>query len=164
MTGLLQFLPFWMPSVPSKEIQKVQNNAASLILKAAKTDNMTPHFALCTGFQSMLGSNTKFVLFVLALSLLLVLSTVPIYSRFTHPLGHSNLVQTTVYCAFHLSPLCHTVKTGSLTPLEHCGSYFQKTSDFLSQLLPFDEPSRPTFFQYDCLVPVCLVRRFLDSN
>ena len=62
-------------------------------------------FALYTGFQSMLESNTNFVLFVLVPSLILVLSIFPIYSRFTHPLGNSNLPQTSVYCAFHLSTL-----------------------------------------------------------
>ena len=59
--------------------------------------------ALCTGLQSMLESNTNFVLFVLVLSLLLVLSIFPIYSTFTHPLGNSDLLQTSVYCASHLS-------------------------------------------------------------
>ena len=60
-------------------------------------------FARCTGFQSMVGSNTKFLLFVFVLFLLLVLSVFLIYSRATHPLVNSNLPQTAAYCAFHLS-------------------------------------------------------------
>ena len=84
-------------------------------------------FALCTGFQLMLESNTNFVLFVLVLSLLLVLSIFPIYSRFTHPLGNSNLLQTSVYCAFCLSAPGHTVNALSLIQLQHSGTHFQKT-------------------------------------
>ena len=106
-------------------------------------------FALCTGFQSMLESNTNFVLLVLMLSLLLVLSIFPISSRFTHPLGNSEPLQTPVYCAFHLSTLSHTVTALSLTLLQHSGTHFQKTSDFLSQFLPLDQHSRPTFFQHN---------------
>ena len=117
-------------------LQKVQNNAACLILKAPKTDHITPLFALCTGFQSMLESNTNFVLFLLVLSLLLVLSIFPIYSRFTHPLGNSDPLQISVYCAFHLSTLSHTVNALSLTPVQQSGTHFHKTSDFLSQFLP----------------------------
>ena len=109
-------------------------------------------FALCTGFHSMLESNTNFVLFVLVLSLLLVLSIFLIYSWFTHPLGNSNLPQTSIYCAFHLSTLSHTVNTLSLTPLQHSGTHFQKTSDFLSQFLPLDQHSRLTFFQHKDIV------------
>ena len=71
-------------------------------------------FASCTSFRLMLQWNTNFVLFVLVLSLLLVLSIFPIYSRFTHPLGNSNCLQTSVYCAFHLSTLSHMVITLSL--------------------------------------------------
>ena len=91
MTGLLQFLPPRCPQHLLIRVQKVLNNAAHLILT-------TLHliFALCTGFQSVLESNTNFVLFVLVLSLLLVLSIFPIYSRFTHTLGNSNLLQTSV--------------------------------------------------------------------
>ena len=80
----------------------------------------------------------NFVLFVLVLSLVLVLSIFPIYSRFIHPLGNSDLLQTSVYCAFHLSTLSHTVNALSLTPLQHTGTHFKKTSDFLSQFLPLD--------------------------
>ena len=85
--------------------------------------------------QSMLESNTNFVLFVLVLSLLLVLSIFPIYSRFTHPLGNSDLLQAPVYCAFHLSTLRHKVNALSLTPLQRSGTHFQNTSDFLSFFL-----------------------------
>ena len=60
-------------------------------------------FALCTGFQSMLESNTNFVLFDLVLSLLLVLTFFPVYSRFT----------------YRLSTVSHTVNALSLTPLQH---------------------------------------------
>ena len=67
-------------------------------------------FAPCTGFQSMLESNTNCVLFVSVLSLLLVSSTFPIYARFTHSLGNSDRLQTSVYCAFHLSTLGHTIR------------------------------------------------------
>ena len=88
-------------------------------------------FALCAGFQSML-----FVLFASVLSLLLVLSIFLNYSRFTQPLGNSKLLQTSIYCAFHLSTLNHTVNTLSLTSLQNSGTHFQKTSDFLSQFLP----------------------------
>ena len=111
-------------------------------------------FALCTGFQSMLESNTNFVLFVLKLSLLLVLSVFPIYSRFTDPLGNSDLLQTSVYRAFHLSTLSCTVNALSLTLLQHSRTHFQKTSDFLSQFLPLDQHSRPTFFQHKDTVPI----------
>ena len=100
----------------------------------------------------MLESNTNFVLFVLELSLLLVLSIFPVYSRFTPPLGNSDLLQTSVYCAFHLSTLSHTVNALSLTLLQHFGTHFQKTSDFLSQFLPLDQHSRPTFFQHKDIV------------
>ena len=109
-------------------------------------------FALCTGFQPMLESNTNFVLFVLLLSLLLVLSIFLIYSRFTHPLGNSDLLQTSVLCACRLSTLSHTVNALSLTPLQHSGTHFQKTSDFLSQFLPLDQHSRPAFFQHKDIV------------
>ena len=95
----------------------------------------------------MLESNTNFALFVLVLSLLLVLSIFPIYPRFTHPLGNSDLLQTSVYFAFHLSALSHTVNALSRTLLQHSGTHFQKTSDFLSQFLPLDQRLRPTFFQ-----------------
>ena len=94
-----------------------------------------------TSIKLMLESNTNFVLFVLVLSLLLVLSMFPIYSRFTHPLGNSDLLQTSAYCAFHLSTLSHTVNALSLTLVQHSGTHFQKTSDFLSQFLPLDHPA-----------------------
>ena len=109
-------------------LQKVHNNAARFILLI---------FALCTGFQSMLESNTNFVLFVLVLSLLLVLSIFPIYSRFAHPLGDSNLLETSVRCAFHLSTLSHMVNALSLTPLQHSGAHFQKTLDFSQSVSSF---------------------------
>ena len=45
-------------------LQNVQNNAASsLILKAPRTDHITAIFAICTGAQSMLESNSQFLLF-----------------------------------------------------------------------------------------------------
>ena len=61
----------------------------------------------------MLESNKTF--FVLVLSLLLVLSIFPIYSKFTHPLGNSDLLQTSVYSAVHLPTLSHRVSALSLT-------------------------------------------------
>ena len=100
-------------------------------------------FAVCIDVQSMLESNTNFAVFVLVL---LVLSIFPIYSRFTHPLGNSDLLQTSVYCAFHLSTLSHTVNALSLTLVQHSGTHFQKTIDFLSRFLLLDQHSRPTFF------------------
>ena len=109
-------------------------------------------FTLCTGFQSMLESNTNFVVFVLVLPLPWVLSIFPIYPRFTHPLGASDLLQTSAYCAFHLTTSSHTVNTLSLTPLQHSGTHCHKTSDFLSQFLPLDQHSRPTFSQYIVLI------------
>ena len=72
-------------------------------------------FAFCTGFQTMIESNTKCLLFVLVLSLLQVPSIFPIYSRRTHPLGNSNLPTTAVYCAFHLSTPSRSVKAFSYT-------------------------------------------------
>ena len=107
-------------------------------------------FAPWTGFQSMLESNTNFVLFVLVLSLLLVLSIFPVYSRFTQPLDNSDLLQTSVCCSFHLSS--HTVNALSLTPLQRSGTHFRKTSDFLCQFLPVDQHSKPTFFQHKDIV------------
>ena len=92
------------------------------------------------------------------LSLLLVLSFFPSYSSFTHPLGNSDLLQTSVYCAFHLSTLSHTFNTLSLTvtPRQHSGTHFLKTSDYLSQFLSLDQHSRPTFFQYKDLYIVLI--------
>ena len=120
-------------------------------------------FALCTGFQSKLESNTNFVLFVLELSLLLVLSIFPIYSSFTPPLGNSDLLQTSVYCAFHLSTLIHTVNALLLTPLQYSGTHFQKTSDFLSQFFQLDQHSRPTFFQHKDIVLIECVCVFSEQ-
>ena len=116
----------------------VQNNAACLILKAPKTDLITPHHR--TLLWLLIEARIKYKKTLLSLLLLLlVLSIFPIYSRFTHPLGNSDPLQTFVYCAFHLSTLGHTVNALSLTPLQHSGTHFQKTSDFLSQLLPLDQ-------------------------
>ena len=138
-------------------LQKVQNNAARLTLKPLRQTTLHVIFAVCTGFQSMLESNANFVLFVLVLSLLLVLSSFSIYSRFTHPLGNSDLLQTSVYCAFHLSTLSHVVNALSLTPLQHFGTRFQKTSYFLSQFLPLDQHSRLTCFQHkDTILIECV--------
>ena len=120
-------------------LQKVQNNAARLILKAPKTDHINLIFALCTGFQSILESNVNFVLFVLVLSLLLVLSIFPICSRFTHSLGNPNLLQTSV----HTKSYCERSFSYTAPTL---GTHFRKTSNFLSQLLPLAQHSRFTFF------------------
>ena len=136
-----------MPPLPSKDFKRFRTMPLASSWKLLRQTTLHLIFALCTGFQSMLESNTNSVLFVLVLSLLLVLSIFPIYSRFTHSLGNSDLLQTSVYCAFHLSTLSHTVNALSLTPLQHSGIHFQKMSDFLSQLLPLDQHSRPTFFQ-----------------
>ena len=114
----LLFFHNWTIAIPSfpdapstfiNRIQKVQNNAAHRTLKAPNTDHINLIFTLCTGFQLTLESNTNFVLFVLLLSLLLVLSIFLIYSRFTHPLGNSDLLQTSIYCTYHLSTLSYMV-------------------------------------------------------
>ena len=94
-------------------------------------------FALCTGFQSMLESNTNFVLFVLVLSLLLLQSIFPIYSRFKTFPGNSDLLQTNVYCAFHLSTLSHTVNALSLTPLQHSSNTLPKDIRFSQSVSSF---------------------------
>ena len=137
-----------MPPLPSQQTSKGSEQSSSPHLESSQD---RPHlhliFALCTGFQSMLESNTNCLLFVFMLSLLLVLSIFLIYSRFTHSLGNSDLLQTSLYCAFHLSTLSHMVNAVFLTPLQHSGTHFQKTSDFLSQFLPLDQHSRPTFFR-----------------
>ena len=138
----LDYCNFLLSGCPQhllNRLQKVQNNAARLILKAPKTDHITPHLRTLHWLQSMLESNANFVLFVLVLSLLLVLSIFLIYSRFSHPLGNSDLLQTSVHCAFHLSILSHMMYALSLTPLQHSGTHFQKTSDLLSQFLPLDQ-------------------------
>ena len=67
MTGLLQLPPLWIwyPQYFLIRLQKVQNNAAHLILKAPgkilSSWKTILHFIfkLCTGFQSMWESNTK---------------------------------------------------------------------------------------------------------
>ena len=69
-------------------------------------------------------------------------------STSTYYIGNSELLQTFLYCAFDLSTLSPTVNALSLTPLQHSGTHFQKASDFLSQSLPLDQHSRPTFFQH----------------
>ena len=140
------------PQYLLNRLRKVQNNAARLILKASKTDHITPHLRTLHWLPNEARKNTNFVLFVLVLSLLLVLSIFPIYSRFTHPLGNSDLLQTSVCCTFHPSTLSHTVNTLSLTLLQRSGTHVQKTSDFLSQFLPLDQNSKPTFFQHRDMV------------
>ena len=132
-------------------LQKVQNNAARLILKAPKTDHITPH--LHTLHWLPIDSRIKYKLCSLCFGAITSTGPIfPIYSRFTHSLGNSDLLQTSVYCAFYLSTLSHTVNALSLTPLQHSGTHFQKTSDFLSQFLPLDQHSRPTFFQHKDIV------------
>ena len=86
---------FPVPPVPSEQTSGGSEQCNRLILKAHKTDH-TIHliFTLCTGFQSMLESNTNFVL---VLSFLLVRSVFQICARFTHHLCNSNLLQTSVY-------------------------------------------------------------------
>ena len=46
---------------------------------------------------------------------------IPVYSRSTHPLGNSNLLQTSVYCAFHLSTLNRRLEPLFLTLLQDFG-------------------------------------------
>ena len=48
-----------MPSVASKQTSEVQNNASHLILKLLGQTTLHLIVTLCTGFQSMLESNTK---------------------------------------------------------------------------------------------------------
>ena len=67
--------------------------------------------------------------------LLLVLSIIQIYSRFTRPPGKFDLPQTDVYCAYHLSTVTGMVNILSLTVLQHSGTHFQKKLDSLSQCL-----------------------------
>ena len=59
-----------------------------------------------------------------------------------------------VYCAFHLSALSHTVHALSLTLLQHSGTHFQQTSDFLRQFIPLDQHLRPTFLQHKDVVMI----------
>ena len=91
------------PQCLLNRLQKVQNNAALLILKAPKTDHITPH--LCTLHWLPIDATIKYKL----CSPCLVLSTFPIFSRFTPPLGYSDFLQTSIYCAFHLLTLSQTL-------------------------------------------------------
>ena len=79
----LDFCNFLLPGCPQYLLsrpQKVQNSAAHLVLKVPETDHIILIFTLCTGIQSALKSNTRFLLFVSVLSLLSVLSVCLIYS------------------------------------------------------------------------------------
>lgn len=83
-------------------LQNAQDHAASsLILKVPRSDHITAIFALCTGF----------------------LSIVLIYSRSTHPPSNSDLLQTAVYCAYHLSTLSHMANV-----LLYCSDPLENTS------------------------------------
>ena len=53
--SLLSGCPQWPPN----KHQKVQNNAARLVLRSPGTDTLNFIFAICTGFQSMLESNKQ---------------------------------------------------------------------------------------------------------
>ena len=88
MTGLLQSLFSGCPQYLLNRLQKVQNDQPASSWELLRQTALHIIFTLCAGFQPMLESNTNFVLFVLVLSFLLVLSTFPIYSRFTQPLGN----------------------------------------------------------------------------
>ena len=77
MTGLLTFPHLWMHSVPSNSVSRVYTNfrrfrTVQLVsswnfLGVCRTDHMTPHLLTlhchCTGFQSVVVSDTKFLLF-----------------------------------------------------------------------------------------------------
>ena len=74
-------------------LQKVQNNAARLILKVPKTDHITPH--LQTLHWLLVNARIHYkICFPLALSALLT------YLRFMHLLANSALLLTLVHCAF----------------------------------------------------------------
>ena len=70
------------------KLQKVQNNAARLILKAPKTERITPH--LRTLHWLPIDARIKYKLCSLCLGAITStgLSIYPIYSRFTHPVGN----------------------------------------------------------------------------
>ena len=136
------------PQYLINRLQMVQNNAARLISKAPKTDHTTLHLRTLHWLPIDATIKYKLCSLCLVLSLLLFLSIFPIYSKFTHPLGNSDLLQTSVYCAFHLSTLSHMVNALSLTSLQHSGTHFQKISDSLSQFLRLDQHSRPTSFKH----------------
>ena len=95
----LDFCNFLLPGCPQYLLsrpQKVQNSAAHLILKVPETDHNLI-FTLCTGIQSALKSDTRFLLFVSVLSLPSVLSICLIYSWSRHPLGNSDFLQPGIY-------------------------------------------------------------------
>ena len=137
------------PQYLLNRLRKVQNNAARLTLKAPNTDHITFHLRTL----HWLPTDARIKYKLCSLCFCAITSTGPvyhaIYSRFTHPLGNTDLPQTSVYCAFRLSTLSHTVNALSLTLVQNSETHFQKTSDFLSQFLPLDQHSRPTFFQHN---------------
>ena len=81
-------------------LQKVQNNAARLILKIPKIDHIMPH--VLTLHWLPLDARIQYKICSLAsmLSTLLVHSTLLTYLRFMHLLANSSLLLTLVHCAF----------------------------------------------------------------
>ena len=105
--------------------------AVHLILKTPKTEHITPH--LHTLHWLPIDSRIKYKLCSLCFGAITSTGPIfPIYSRFTHPLGNSDPLQTSINCSFHLSTLSHTVNALSLTLLQHSGTHFQKRSIFSS--------------------------------
>ena len=110
-------------------LQKVQKNAASLILKAARTDHTTPHLHTL----HWLPINARIKCKISSLYFSAITSTGPVYLSnlfmIYMPFRQLRPSTDTVYCAFHLSRLSRCMFF-----LFYCsitGTHFQKKLDSL---------------------------------
>ena len=114
-------------------VQTIKTLASAFVLSRLDTKTIQPSwswkllrlttlhliFTLCTGFKLMLESDTKFVHFLISAGpVFFLLDLLKIYT----PSRNSDLLQTTVYCAFHLSTLSHMMSAPSFTLLQHSGT------------------------------------------
>ena len=135
------------PQYLLNRLQKVQNNAACLILKAPKTDHITLHLRTLHWLPIDATIKYKLCSLCLVLSLLLFLSIFPIYSKFTHPLGNSDLLQTSVYSAVHLPTLSHRVSALSLTTAPTVWNTLPKDIRFSQSISSFRSALKTNLFQ-----------------
>ena len=133
-------------------LRKVQNNTAHLILKTPRTDHITPHLHTL----HWLPINVRIKYKHCSLCVGTITSTDPLYLFYLLKI-YSSCRQ--LRSSANIRILCITlVNTKSygvhcfFTTLQHSGTHFQKTQNFLSQLLPSDQQSRPTFFQHEVIV------------
>ena len=106
-------LLYGCPQYLINRLQKLQNNAARLILRVPKTDHITPHLQTL----HWLPVDARIQYKICSLSFNAINSSGPhtllTYLRSMHPLANSVLLLTLVHCAF----LQHTQKPVANVPL-----------------------------------------------